>query len=269
MHGASQRRVLDLGEVNSTNSVALEAARSGDPGPLWVTARRQTKGRGRQGREWISVDGNLYASLLLLDPAPIGELARMPLVAAVGVRSALARLCDRTHVKVAIKWPNDILLNGDKAVGILLESERLPDGRLAVVTGCGINVAGGPNDNPYPVTSLRQQGVDVSFEAVFASLAEGVEQAYARWNGGRNFAATREEWLRNAVGIGGPIRVTLSDRSIEGIFETLDEDGRIVLIAEDGNRRRISAGDIFLLGASEAAGGPSRRDLLREEGAQP
>lgn len=249
-------RRLAFDEVGSTNTIAMDAARSGDPGPLWVTAERQSAGRGRRGRTWVSERGNLYASLLLIDPAPFPAAANLPLVAALGVRDGLASL-DGLHPSeaVEIKWPNDILLGGGKAVGILLESERLPDGRQAVVIGCGVNVAHGPSDTPYKVATLRSVGVTASLDAIFAALASGVRLSLDNWASGRHFADVRRRWLEHARGLGEACRVNLPDgSSVSGVFRDLDMDGRLLLELPDGTVRPFSAGDLFFLAGAPKGG---------------
>lgn len=243
--GSSGQRRLALGAVTSTNSVAIEAARSGDPGPLWVTAERQTAGRGRRGRSWASEPGNLYASLLLIDPAPAHHLSKLPLVASLGLRDGLASILP-APARVAVKWPNDVLIGGAKAVGILLESERLPDGRLAVVIGCGVNVSLIPDDAPYAVTSLAREGApDLAIDAVFQAVADGMAGALTRFDRGNGFEIVRREWIEGAVGLGEPCRVVMADRTLTGRFEALDEDGRLILLRDDATRMAISAGDLF------------------------
>ncbi|HEX2020136.1 MAG TPA: biotin--[acetyl-CoA-carboxylase] ligase [Aurantimonas sp.] len=243
---SSGQRRLALGATTSTNSVAIEAARAGDPGALWVTAERQTAGRGRRGRSWVSEAGNLYASLLLIDPAPLRHLGKLPLVASLGVRDGLATLLP-DRAAVAVKWPNDVLIGGAKAVGILLESERLPDGRMAVVIGCGVNVSLIPDEAPYSVTSLAREGAtDLALETVFAAVAAGLSGALTRFDRGSGFDVVRREWLHAAVGVGGPCRVVMADRTLTGRFEALDEEGRLILLRdEDSTRMAVSAGDLF------------------------
>ncbi|MFM2278806.1 MAG: hypothetical protein RLZZ444_1037, partial [Pseudomonadota bacterium] len=146
-------RHVALDEVGSTNTYALEKARDGDPGLLWVTARRQTSGRGRRNRPWVSEPGNLYASLLLIDAvADLSSLAALPLAAALAVHDAVAAEFTWAPERVRIKWPNDILLDGKKLCGILLEGEKLPNGRHAVVIGCGVNIVHKPDTPLYPTT---------------------------------------------------------------------------------------------------------------------
>lgn len=246
------RRRLALGEVGSTNSVAMEAARAGDPGPLWITAERQSAGRGRRGRAWSSEVGNLYASLVLIDPAPLASLGELPLVIAVGMRRALSSLKGIGAERTRIKWPNDLQIDGAKCAGILVESERLGDGRQAVVVGCGVNVELCPDDAPYAVTTLRRAGSSASVEDVFVALAAGIEGALDLWHRGRHFSAIRTEWLAGAAGLGETCRVNLPDRSLEGRFADLDASGRLVLETQDAGRLEISAGDVFLLPRAQA-----------------
>ncbi len=243
--GLSAFRRVALGEVDSTNSVTLDFARRGDPGNLWVTAARQLAGRGRRGRAWVSEAGNLYASLLLVDPAPVPAIGTLPLVAALAVHRALAPLFAGRAEVLAIKWPNDVLVDGRKVNGILLESERLADGRLAVVIGCGINVAHHPDDPAYPATDLQACGIDAGIEPLFQALARAMAKALAEWDRAQGFAAIRAAWLAAARGLGEPVAVNLADGTLHGWFEGIDAEGYLMLRAKDGARHRISAGDLF------------------------
>ena len=152
---------------------------------------------------------------------------------------------------VAVKWPNDVLIGGAKCVGILLESERLMNGRMAVVIGCGVNVAHMPQDTPYHVTSLTREGATSNIEAVFGAVANGLETAMSEFRGGAGFEDLRVEWLRHATGLGAPCRVNLAGETLTGRFEALDNEGRLVLMGNDGSRRTISAGDLFFLQRDE------------------
>jgi BirA family biotin operon repressor/biotin-[acetyl-CoA-carboxylase] ligase len=243
--GLTDHRHIALGDVGSTNSVALDYARAGDPGNLWITANRQLQGRGRRGRAWISQEGNLYASLLVIDPAPNAKIGTLPLVAALAVYNTLKPIFARTPQALAIKWPNDILVDGRKINGILLESELLPDGRMAVVIGCGINCAHHPDNPGYPATDLEACGFEVSAEDLFPMLAGEMAAALDRWNRGTGFAAIREEWLMAAKGVGAPVVVNLPGGQLRGLFEDIDSDGYLCLLTDGGERRRISAGDLF------------------------
>lgn len=180
----------------------------------------------------------------------MSDMMNLPLVAALGVRNGLASLDGSKGADISIKWPNDILVNGRKCVGILIESAMQPDGRLAAVLGCGVNVAAVPDDTPYPVTGLRREGFKASVQEVFAAVAGGIEDALALWQGGRNFAAVRRAWLDHAAGVGKPCVVTLPDRTVSGTFSDLDASGRLVLIEADGIRSTFAAGEVFLPASS-------------------
>lgn len=147
-----------LPETPSTNTECLARARAGDSGLLWVTAVRQTGGRGRRGRPWVSEPGNLYASLLLIDPAPMERISSLPLAIAVAVHQAVRMVLPPAAEPLEVKWPNDILIGRKKTCGILVEGEQLPDGRYALVIGIGINVSVMPDNPMYPVTCIREQG---------------------------------------------------------------------------------------------------------------
>lgn len=243
--GLSDVRHIALGDVGSTNSEAMARARAGDPGNLWVTARRQLEGRGRRGRPWVSEEGNLYASLLLVDPAPAMRLGTLPLVAAVAVYRALRPLFASTPQALAIKWPNDILVDGRKINGILLESESLPGGRMAVVIGCGVNCRHHPANPAYPATDLADCGIDMDPQRLFVALAHEMATTLLQWNRGAGFDVVREAWLRGARGLGERVTVNLHDGQVTGVFEDIDADGYLCLLTENGARRRISAGDLF------------------------
>ena len=234
-----------LNETGSTNSDVLNAAREGDDGKLWVTASRQLSGRGRQGRVWVSEPGNLYASALLIDPAPMARLGTLPFVAACALHATLAELKPLKSHSVQIKWPNDILVDGAKISGILLESAALPNGKIAVACGFGINAAHHPDPVLYKATDLKAHGLTVPPEALFAQLAINFDAVLSIWNRGRGFDAIRTEWMRHAKGIGEMISVNLAGTRIDGIFEDIDRDGCLIMALTNGQKQLISAGDVF------------------------
>jgi len=232
----------------STNSEALALARSGERGPLWVTAGRQSAGRGRRGRAWTSDPGNLFASLLLSAPAPAEHWPELSLVAALAIHDAIAEVAPDVRPRLAIKWPNDLLLGGAKFAGILTEGE----GADTVVVGIGVNCASHPSDTDYPATDLAAAGAAASVEAVFSELSAKMLGRLAQWNRGEHFATIRTDWLSRAAGLGGTIVVRVSDRELAGRFETIDEVGRLVLVEADGSSHALAAGDVVRLGSSEA-----------------
>ncbi|MCF3642024.1 biotin--[acetyl-CoA-carboxylase] ligase [Rhizobium sp. TRM95111] len=253
--GSARRLTLDdfrheaLGETGSTNSECLERARNGALSGLWITAARQTSGRGRRGRAWASEPGNLYASLLLIDPAPLGRLPSLPLAVAVAVQAAIASVMP-PGVDVRVKWPNDILVDGRKVCGILVESETLAAGGQAVVIGIGINVAVAPDHGLYPVATLRDFGCAASPDELFAHLFRAMAVVLGDWDGGQGIAPVIERWRSVAGGIGERITVNLPDRAISGRFAGIDDTGLLKLDLDDGGTRLIAAGDVFLMSSA-------------------
>jgi BirA family transcriptional regulator, biotin operon repressor / biotin---[acetyl-CoA-carboxylase] ligase len=224
------RNIQTVAETESTNDDVAALAREGWPEGSWLRAGLQTGGKGRQGREWRSPRGNLYASTLVrLGPGdpPAPTLA---LVAAV----ALHEVTRRYAPEVRIKWPNDLLVDGAKVAGILLE--RHDD---AVIMGFGVNLATHPEDLGRRATSL---GTPVAPDAFLERLANGLREWLERWRRD-GFAAVRAAWLDAAHPVGTP----LASKGGEGIFDGLDESGALRLRLDDGSIKVIHAGDVFLL----------------------
>lgn len=229
--------------IGSTSDEAKRLARDGAEEGLVVSAGIQTAGRGRRGRLWMSPPGNLYMSLVLRPKCRTAEAAQLGFVAALGMIGAIGELAPGLIVRA--KWPNDLLANGKKVAGILLETEMTggdqPD---FVIIGIGVNLASSPIDTPYPSTSLAEEGAKapapndmlVRFVGRFAELLDV-------WRD-RGFAPIREAWLLKAVGLGEPIRVRLERDTLDGRFCDLDDDGALIL-GTPGGQRRIAAGEIF------------------------
>lgn len=244
-------RLVTLDAIGSTNVEALTRARAGERGPLWITALRQTGGRGRRGRVWESDAGNLYATLLLTAPSPAAKVAQLSFVAALAVHDAVADAAPMLGPRLSLKWPNDTLCDGRKFCGILLEGEGSPESIVAL--GIGINCMHHPRGTPYPATDLAAAGAHVTPESVFAALSRAMVHRLKQWNRGEGFAATRIDWLKRAEGLGFPIQARLSDREATGVFETIDETGHLVLRGPDGRREVIAAADVFPLHRPEPA----------------
>jgi BirA family biotin operon repressor/biotin-[acetyl-CoA-carboxylase] ligase len=238
---AAGARLIALDSIGSTNAEALRLAHAGDRGPLWVTARSQTAGRGRRGRPWVSEPGNLYASLLLNAPAPPEHLPELSLVAALAVHDAATGRIPGLAGRVALKWPNDLLIDRNKFAGILVEGEG-----AALAIGIGVNCAHHPTQTEFPATDLATAGVRTSPEGLFALLSASMTVRLAQWDRGAGFTAIRADWLSRAVGIGKPVRVNSGDSELAGTFEGIDEAGRLVLRLPDGTMQTVAAGDVFM-----------------------
>ena len=236
-------------ELDSTNSEALRFAASGAPGGTWIVARRQCHGKGRAGRNWQSEPGNLFASLIWRPQCTAAAAPGLSLLAGVaaygGIETATGgRL---RHPALALKWPNDLLLNGGKAGGILLESSGIA-GRAdyAIIIGIGLNVARPPEglDRATACLATPEHPLDVTH--LFATLAGKMAHWLALWRDGENFATIRTEWLTLANGYGKPVTVHLNGSLIEGVFLGIDDSGALRLGSPGSGapERRITAGDV-------------------------
>ena len=234
-------RHIQLGDVDSTNAEALRRVGAGETGPLWITAERQLAGRGRDGRTWISERGNLYSSLLL--PADgLQNLPELSFVTALAVlEAAEVVLPTSTAEMLSLKWPNDVLLGGQKLAGILLEKM----GADALVIGCGVNIAHAPDiTGALGATCLFDHAQNIEIASVFDAYSAAFEYWFEIWRG-HGFAPVRGAWLERAHGVGSAITARLPKEDLQGVFETIDEDGALILKGRDGVSTRIYAGDIF------------------------
>lgn len=242
-------RLVALDAVGSTNDEAKRLARAGAGHGTLVWAREQTAGRGRTGRTWSSPRGNLYVSLVLRPQVPPARVAELSFVGVVALGDAVAGLLP--NVRPQYKWPNDLLIEGEKVAGLLLETESA--GSEAVdwaVLGLGVNVASHPAGTPYPATSLEAvAGRPLALDPLLEALAGHFARWLERWRRD-GFASVREAWKARARGIGGALTVRLPDRELSGRFIDLDPHGRLVLGHADGTTQLISAGDVFFGGAS-------------------
>lgn len=224
--------------TGSTNADILAAARSGAAEGRWLRAECQSAGRGRQGRDWASRTGNLYATTLVrLRPAdpPAASLA---LVAAVAVQEAVG-----VHgVEATIKWPNDLLVDGAKLSGILLEREG-----EAVAVGFGVNCAHAPDLPDRATTSLAAQGCLIEPAILVETLAEVFARWLMRWRS-EGLSPVLDRWRDRAHPPGTALSARLPDgAAIDGLFVGIDADGALNLRLADGTTRAIHAGDVFLI----------------------
>jgi BirA family biotin operon repressor/biotin-[acetyl-CoA-carboxylase] ligase len=239
---AAGARLVAYDTIGSTNEEALRLARTGERAPLWVVAKSQTAGRGRRGRAWVSEPGNLYASLLLSDPSPPERFPELSFVAALALHDAVTARVPGLAGRVALKWPNDLLIDRNKFAGILVEGEG-----TTVVIGLGVNCAHHPAGTEHPATDLAAAGVRATPDSLFPPLSAAIVARLAQWDRGAGFAAIRGDWISRAAGIGKTVRVKTGDRELNGTFEALDANGRLVLRLADGTMQAIAAGDVFVM----------------------
>ena len=244
-------RTLVLDETGSTNREALARAAEGETGPLWIMARRQTAGRGRSGRSWVSERGNLYATLVTRMACPPAAVAQVSLVTGVAVHDAVAEAAGRVPPGLRLKWPNDVLIGRAKCAGILAESV-LGQNTVTVAIGVGINLAWHPGDLGREATHLAVHGIDISPDAMLGLLAATMDRRLTQWNGGAGFAATRAAWLERAGPAGEACSVNLGGEVIAGAFAGLDDSGALLIDDDAGRRRTVAFGDVSLPAAAEA-----------------
>ena len=230
--------------IDSTNEEARRLAQAGERGPLWITAGEQTAGRGRRGRSWVSPRGNLSATLLIDPGKPAGECAQLSFAAALAASDAVSALAPGSSIKV--KWPNDVLAEGRKIAGILLESAS--SGGAApgwLVIGIGINLFAHPPDTEFPATSLPALGVIAPApEDGLLHLAAAFAKWYEFWRA-EGFAPIRDAWLARAAGLGTRIRARLQNGELVGVFEGIDMSGALLLREAQDRVRTIAAGEVF------------------------
>jgi BirA family biotin operon repressor/biotin-[acetyl-CoA-carboxylase] ligase len=238
---------LILQTVDSTNAHAARLAGS-IPAPFWVLSREQTGGRGRRGRPWVSPPGNLYATCLMRPTEAADVVALRSFAAALALHDTCTALTGHPAA-LTLKWPNDVLLNGGKLAGILLEAQGTGGTVRHLAIGIGVNLVSAPPVESVepgalrPVSLLGETGLTVSPEDFLDLLAP----ALARWEatfvtGG--FAPLRAAWLSRAARLGQTIRARAGQADHHGIFETVDASGALVLHTGTGPLA-IPAAEVF------------------------
>lgn len=227
-----------LAEVDSTNSEAQRWLESGQAPQALFIGDIQTAGRGRRGREWQSPGGNLFASLLIPAPETHQLAGRYGFVISLAIRKAIGRLLPRDKV-ATLKWPNDVLIDGAKVSGVLLELAEGPAGS-GLIIGFGVNITAAPEGTPYQATCLADAGIVISTVA----LASSIVSAFWHYEA-MPLPELLAAWREKAQGIGAPITVNLPHESIAGVFLGLAADGALQLQLPDGSQKLIHNGDVF------------------------
>jgi BirA family biotin operon repressor/biotin-[acetyl-CoA-carboxylase] ligase len=230
----------------STNDDAKQAAESGAAEGLVIWALQQSAGRARQGRQWHSPAGNLTFSVLLRPKATLRDYGRYSFVAALAIYDAVRVFLPDALIE--LKWPNDVLVNGKKISGILLEAGAGQTAKQSLgvgwlVVGIGLNVQHVPEKPLYPVTSLAAEkavvlDLDLALDRVLKALASWCDIADSQ-----GFAPIRAAWITRARK--GMMRVRLPREEIYGQFADLDAQGNLRLLMADGSKRLVNAGDVF------------------------
>ena len=257
---AAGYKLAAFDQIGSTNAEAMSCARDGVRGPMWFVTTEQTAGRGRRQRAWVAPRGNLASSVLeVMDVSP-AVAATMGFAFGLAHEAALRRVSVEANMRLAgsdqlkylLKWPNDILVRGQKLCGLLLEAEAV-EGGLAVVAVIGTNVAAAPEGTPTPATSLAALGVHVGAEELFAALSDAWVEVRGIWDNGRGFSEIRRLWLECAFGLGERVAINTGIGAVEGTFDTIDDAGCLIVRTADGKRVPITAGEVYF-GTAASAG---------------
>jgi BirA family transcriptional regulator, biotin operon repressor / biotin---[acetyl-CoA-carboxylase] ligase len=227
--------------IDSTNIEAHRLFASGERGPLFLLADEQTAGKGRLDRNWASFRGNCYSTLILPLDAEISVVPQIGFVVALAVAEVVEK---HTTKRPQLKWPNDVLVNGAKIAGILCEV--LTQQPLIIAIGCGINVVHAPMGLAYPATCLVAEGATTTRDDVFQSYLTALTYRLDMWNDGQNFPAIRDAWTALAIGIGETITMTTGTQHLTGTFETITEQGAVMLKPPHGPPHILHAGDVHI-----------------------
>lgn len=236
-------QLLHLAQVDSTNEQAARMAADGVSQPHWIIADEQTAGRGRRGRHWVSPKGNLMTTLYLPIDGKMDDAGNLSFVAGLALAETVSQLVG-SH-KVTLKWPNDVLVDGAKISGILLETASGGGAANWLAIGMGLNLLAHPEDTPYPATSIKaltgQAPAPLDVLTVLAAAFDRLLITQRDFG----FTAILTQWRGWAQNIGGPITVRLENETLQGIFQDIDETGALLLQLENGQRAVVAAGDVF------------------------
>lgn len=237
--------LLSFETIDSTNEEAKRLAANGGSHGAVIWAKEQTKGKGRAGRDWECLPGNLFVTMLLQPGCDITLIPQLTYVASLAALHTIQDVLPE-DAEVTLKWPNDILINGKKVAGILLESFMVPrDEQRWVAVGLGMNIEDSPKHVPFPATSLKEEGVEIiSAKIVLSRYVHCFVEVYNQWSR-KGFSAIRRQWNNAAWSLGGRVRISLPHEEVEGTFKHIDLDGGLVIQITPTKKRIIHAGDMF------------------------
>jgi BirA family biotin operon repressor/biotin-[acetyl-CoA-carboxylase] ligase len=228
--------LLTFESVDSTNSEALRLAQKGVKNNMVIVANTQTAGRGRKGRNWFSSGGNLYASILLKTKLSPSSYIQLPFLVANVVRDSIMAFSNdqRTNLRVELKWPNDVFIEGKKVAGILLESINL-HGENNIIIGVGVNIEKVPESLQDRASSLKDAGILLENPGEFLNmLMNNFDEVYGKWVINPDFEKIRKEWLKNAYNLGKVVTIDDGKSRVSGLFKDIDSDGAIRLQLPNG-----------------------------------
>ncbi len=222
-------------ELSSTNLEAIKMAEKGALDGTVILANKQISGKGRHGRNWVSPDGNLYASIIIRDKTDLNQLTQFTFITAIAVGNTLLSLS--TDLDLKYKWPNDVLINNQKVAGILLETRSNAEW---LVIGVGINIL----SSPEYATSLHQVcNLGISNLTLLEKLISNFDKVRQKWLL-EGFLPIRKMWLERAYMLGNQISVSIGNDLYSGIFSDISPEGKIV-ICSNNNLISLESGEVF------------------------
>lgn len=225
--------------IDEAHSRILQGAEEG----LVIVAYEQVKGRGRRGRSWENLPGNLYMTFISYLNYPLSEALQLSFVTCVAVGEKLRPFLPPGHV-LTYKWPNDVLLNGKKVGGLLLEAVPLLEKQeTAYLISCGLNLITRPLHVPYPTTSFQSEGIYLSLREVLYGITDSLEHYIALWKR-EGFSPIYDLWMQHAAGLEKKISFALQGKLHEGIFKGIDVEGALLLRTSEG-LKKFTAGEIL------------------------
>jgi BirA family biotin operon repressor/biotin-[acetyl-CoA-carboxylase] ligase len=231
--------------IGSTNDEAKKLMEDGAPEGTVVWADIQTAGRGRQGRRWVSDQGNLYASVLLRPSCSVQEVSQLSFVAALAVGETIVPYLKKPD-ELYYKWPNDLILRDSKVSGILLEANSQFGEKVEeCIIGIGLNITSAPTQAAYPTTRLQDHAVhEVNMEKLFSECLQNIDFYYHFWKE-KKFLILRNKWLTRAYRLCKDISVKVGESEIQGQFLGLGMDGSLMLKEKDGEVLNLNSAEVF------------------------
>jgi len=242
----SSVRVVQFDWIDSTNDEAMRRIADGQRLPIWIVANQQSAGKGRSGRSWSSPAGNFAASLVVPVSAPAAALPQLSFVAGLAIFDAVSKIAGSVRGQsLRLKWPNDLLLDGAKVAGVLVETTNC-DGQCVAILGFGVNLATAPEIANRSTSCLAAHGISCEPEDLRSGLTAAIDRRLQEWACGQGFATTCANWSARGPSRGQRISVTVSGERLFGRFSGLGPDGALLLEVADGNVTRLTHGDVDL-----------------------
>lgn len=238
--------LIAFDQIDSTNLEAKRVAKTNRSRDFVIWSKSQSSGRGRGSKKWESGNGNLLLSILLNRNIDIKQQPQLSFVTAIAVYETIKQIAHSSVVNldIRLKWPNDVLVNGQKIAGILLESFNI-NGVNPLIIGIGININNLPNHIDQSATSLVDEGIDIlDIRYVLDILITNFDKYFDIWQE-QTFTAIRTIWLSNAAKLNQEVIISDGRNPVIGIFRDMDDNGNIVIETSDGKKRTMLTGDVF------------------------